>query len=47
MKPLYPEILKRGDHIRIIAPSLSMHILSQDTIQCATDRFSQMGFTIS
>jgi muramoyltetrapeptide carboxypeptidase LdcA involved in peptidoglycan recycling len=47
MNTLYPESLKRGDEIRVIAPSLSMEILSQETIQYALERFKEMGFILS
>jgi muramoyltetrapeptide carboxypeptidase len=47
MKTIYPECLKPGAHIRVIAPSLSMAILSEETIKHAMERFEQMGFKIS
>jgi muramoyltetrapeptide carboxypeptidase LdcA involved in peptidoglycan recycling len=47
MKRIYPELLKIGDEIRIIAPSLSMGILSDMTVKYATERFKQMGFKLS
>ncbi len=47
MQNFIPPCLKSGSHIRVIAPSFSMEILSQDTIQYALDRFQQMGFTVS
>ena len=42
MKPL-----KRGSHIRVIAPSLSMGILSKEIIAESLNRFADMGFTVS
>lgn len=47
MKKIYPERLKAGAHIRVIAPSLSIAILSKETIQYATERFDEMGFALS
>lgn len=47
MKNFIPPRLKPGSHIRVIAPSFSMGILSQETIQYALERFKQMGFTVS
>ena len=36
MKTIIPEKLKKGDEIRIIAPSRSMKILGKDCIELAT-----------
>jgi len=47
MKSIFPKSLKKGSHIRVIAPSLSMAILSKETIEYAMQRFDQMGFKIS
>ena len=47
MQNFIPPCLKSGSHIRVIAPSFSMEILSQDIIQYALDRFQQMFFTLS
>lgn len=43
MNKICAEYLKPGDHIRVIAPSLSMTILSEETIKNAMERFQQMG----
>ena len=47
MKNLLPSRLQPGANIRVIAPSLSMGILSQETIDNALTCFKHMGFTIS
>ena len=44
---MYPEKLKAGDEIRIIAPSRSMNILSEEIIRLATDRLINLGFEIT
>lgn len=47
MRNIYPAKLHPGSHIRVIAPSMSMSILSKETIDYAIDRFNKMGFKIS
>ena len=42
-----PEKLKRGDEIRIIAPSRSASILSEEGVQLAKERLENLGFTVS
>ena len=42
-----PNKLKIGDEIRIIAPSRSMDILSNENIELAQKRLEEMGFKIS
>ncbi|WP_248512554.1 S66 peptidase family protein [Sporosarcina sp. NCCP-2222] len=42
-----PGKLKSGDEIRIIAPSRSACILSEEGIQMAKERLQQLGFTVS
>lgn len=42
-----PKPLQFGAHIRVIAPSLSMHLLSNDLIRIAQRRFADMGYRIS
>lgn len=42
-----PMKLKQGDEIRIIAPSRSMKILSEDGIQLAKERLEQLGFQVT
>lgn len=39
--------LKKGDHIRIIAPVRSMSLLSQQTIEEATNRLQKFGLELS
>lgn len=41
------EKLKKGDEIRIIAPSRSMKILGKDCIELATKRLEQEGFNVT
>lgn len=47
MKKIIPDKLKRGDEIRIIAPSRSISLLSQDTIDTATKRLEDLGFKVT
>lgn len=42
-----PMKLKQGDEIRIIAPSRSMKILSEDGLQLAKKRLEQLGFQVT
>lgn len=44
---MYPQRLKRGDEIRVIAPSRSMAILSEETIQLATKRLEDLGLKVT
>lgn len=44
---ILPKKLKKGSHIRIIAPSRSFGIISQSVRDIAQDRFAQMGLEIS
>ena len=47
MKAIIPEKLKKGDEIRIIAPSRSMKILGKDCIELATKRLEEEGFKVT
>src|SRR3989344_4489710 len=47
MKKIYPEKLKIGDEVRIIAPSRSMKILSEETKNIADKRFLDLGLELS
>ena len=47
MKNIIPEKLKIGDEIRVIAPSRSMNLLSEDTIELATKRLKKLGFKVT
>ncbi|GLC89604.1 S66 family peptidase [Lysinibacillus piscis] len=42
-----PEKLKKGDEIRIIAPSRSMQILSKEGIQLAKKHLEELGFYVT
>ena len=44
---LYPSKLKQGSHIRVIAPSRSYKIISDETREIAKKRFADMGITVS
>lgn len=43
---IYPEKLKAGDTVRIIAPSRSMGIISEETQKIANKRFEEMGLKL-
>lgn len=43
MKKIFPNKLKKGDKIKIIAPSRSLTILSEETKKIANKRFEEMG----
>ena len=47
MQRLYPEKLKAGDEIRIIAPARSLAIISTETRRIANERFNELGLTLS
>ena len=47
MSKIIPEKLKKGDEIRIIAPSRSMKILGEDVIKIAKERLEHMGYKVS
>ena len=42
-----PQKLKAGDEIRVIAPSTSMAIISQDIIDLAAKRLGEMGLKVT
>lgn len=44
---LYPPKLKSGSHVRVIAPSRSFKIISEETREIAKKRFENMGITVS
>ena len=44
---MIPQKLKKGSHIRVIAPSRSFGIISEDCREIAKKRFAQMGITVS
>ncbi len=47
MKPIIPKKLKRGDTIRVIAPALSMAIISEETRRIAGERFDALGLKLT
>lgn len=44
---IYPNKLKPGSHIRVIAPSRSFKIISEETREIAKERFADMGISVS
>lgn len=47
MNKIYPEKLKKGDEIRIIAPSRSLSIISQEIQEIANKRYSELGLKLT
>ena len=47
MEKIYPEKLKAGDEVRVVAPSRSMSIISKETRGIANKRFAEMGLELS
>ncbi len=47
MKKIVPEKLKKGDEIRVIAPSRNMTLLSDETMNIATSRLEELGFKVT
>lgn len=47
MQLTYPQKLKSGDEIRVIAPSRSLAIISQETRKIANRRFEELGLKLS
>jgi len=47
MDKIYPKKLKKGDEVRIIAPSRSLNILSAEIKDIANKRFNEMGLTLT
>lgn len=47
MSNIVPQRLKKGDEIRIVAPSLSLKIIRQDCREIAKERFEAMGLKVS
>ncbi len=47
MQTIFPEKLKEGDEVRIIAPSRSLAIISEESKKIADKRLSELGFKIS
>ncbi|KKP86196.1 MAG: muramoyltetrapeptide carboxypeptidase [Candidatus Roizmanbacteria bacterium GW2011_GWA2_35_8] len=44
---IYPQKLKRGDEVRIIAPSRSISLLKEDTKAIADERFADLGLKLT
>ena len=47
MEKIYPEKLKAGDEVRVIAPSRSMSIISKELRETANKRFADLGLKLS
>ena len=47
MKKIYPNKLKKGDEIRVIAPSRSLSMISQETRNIADERFKEVGLKLT
>lgn len=47
MNKIYPKKLKKGDEVRIIAPSRSMKILGEELKNIANNRFQELGLKLS
>ncbi|MDD4353326.1 MAG: LD-carboxypeptidase [Candidatus Nanoarchaeia archaeon] len=44
---MFPDKLKKGDEIRIIAPSRSLSLISEENIKFAKSRLESMGFKVT
>ncbi len=47
MQAIFPAKLKKGDEVRVIAPSRSLGLLSDETKQIANQRFFDLGLKLS
>ena len=47
MQKIFPNKLKKGDEIRIIAPARSLSILSEDLKNTAIKNLEKLGFTVT
>jgi muramoyltetrapeptide carboxypeptidase LdcA involved in peptidoglycan recycling len=47
MKTRYPKKINKGSHVRVIAPSRSYSIISDDVRNIAHERFKDFGITVS
>ncbi len=47
MNIIVPNKLKKGDEIRVVAPSRSMNLLNDETIEVATKRLEDLGFKVT
>lgn len=44
---MQPERLRKGSHVRVIAPSSSLHIISLEQRRISTERMNSMGLSVS
>ena len=44
---IFPQKLKVGDEVRIIAPAFSYQIIGEDVRKIATERLEQLGLKVS
>ena len=47
MKKIIPKKLDKGDEIRVIAPSGSMSVLKENTVNLAKVRLEELGFKVT
>jgi muramoyltetrapeptide carboxypeptidase LdcA involved in peptidoglycan recycling len=47
MKPIYPNKLQKGDEVRVIAPALSLAIISKETREISKRRFDELGLKLT
>jgi len=47
MKSIIPEKLKRGDEIRVVAPAMSLSVVSDENIKLAKDKLEAEGFKVT
>lgn len=47
MNKIFPEKLKKGDLVQVIAPATSLSIISQENREIANQRFAEMGLKIA
>ena len=47
MDVIIPQKLKKGDEVRVIAPSRSINLLSEETMKLATKRLEELGLIVT
>ena len=47
MKKVFPEKLRKGDEIRVVAPARSLAIISKENRKIANERFEKLGIKLS
>ncbi|MEK7075690.1 MAG: hypothetical protein AAB948_02780, partial [Patescibacteria group bacterium] len=47
MQKIYPNKLKKGDTVRIVAPARSLAIISQELRDIAKSRFDELGLILT